>query len=365
MGLFDFLFGRSKSKIAPQSTANQKAAAQPRPTAKPPAQDPIDQLRKQIEGVGHPEYPLLHREYSPGSRVPCADFTGFIMERLKAGDAESICTLMRSIIEANPGVGVGSEWISKRVMNVIDTDLDRYVSFDEPAAMLELKAMWIIAEKFGAERQYWLNGNTPLKVAQALCAYHIEITSAVEDLVKKGNSLIRRLRKDAPHWKEYPLFSAKALSLPELQPGECIRKVRALSIGARLHLFCALSSAGCDLPRLTDYPTRDFGLYIPDSSREILSSQLLIPTEDPQLLTGAMSKDDLISACEATGTPYKKSWNKAKLLNSLIDHAPGHIKNLMAGCRFVALNTEYSAELRALRSRSESLETLSTVLCFA
>jgi hypothetical protein len=90
MGLFDWLFGTGKAKDL-KST----------PPSKSIPRRPFDELKERIEEIGHPEYPFLHKEYSPGSRVPCTDFSGFIVERLKTDDPNSICTLMGSIIEAN------------------------------------------------------------------------------------------------------------------------------------------------------------------------------------------------------------------------------------------------------------------------
>ena len=354
MGLLGWLFGMGKAKDL-KSTPRSRCI--PR--------RPIDELRERVEVIGHPEYPFLHRGYSPGSRVPCTDFTGFVIERLKTGDPNPICTLMGSIIDANPGVGLGSFWIDEEIRIIIKTDLDKYISFDDPSAMFELKAMWIIAAKDGGSRDFWLTGKTPLQVAQALCSYNILLKPAMTELMSKANRFIRKMRKDNPYWDDQPLFSTNDLVLPELSPSECVGKIRSLSIGARLHLFCAFCFTANDLPNVTDYATRSFGLYIPDTTKEILTSQLLVPTQDPQFLKETMTKDDLIAICEFTGTAYKKSWNKTKLLQSLVENAFGHIEKLMEQHQFALPNPDYAGELHALRARAEQLEAIFKIMCFA
>lgn len=297
--------------------------------------------------------------------MPCTDFSGFIIERLKTGDPNSICTLIGSIIEANPGVGIGSSWIDEEIRTIIKTDLNKYISFDDPLAILELKAIWIISAKAGGSRDFWLTEKTPLQVAQALCAYNILLKPAMIELLKKANSFIRKMRKDNPYWDDQPLFSANDLTLSELSPSECIGKVRSLSIGARLHLFCAICFVSNDLPDVTDYATRSFGLYIPDTTKEILTSHLLVPARNPQFLKETMTKDALIATCESTGTACKKSWNKTMLLQSLIKNAPAHIEKIMEEHQFALPNPDYIEELHGLRARAEQLETIFKIMCFA
>lgn len=69
--------------------------------------DAFEQLENKVRDIGHPQYPFLSKTYSPMSRVPAADYSDFIKAQLKRGDEKSILMLMRNIIEANPGVGLG------------------------------------------------------------------------------------------------------------------------------------------------------------------------------------------------------------------------------------------------------------------
>ncbi len=60
-------------------------------------------------GRGHAEFPCLSPRYSPASRVPCADFSRWLCDRIAADDAGAIADFVWRVVEANPGVGIGSD----------------------------------------------------------------------------------------------------------------------------------------------------------------------------------------------------------------------------------------------------------------
>jgi hypothetical protein len=322
------------------------------------------ELKKKVQAICHPEFPFLHREYSPSSRIPCADFSEFIVERLKANDLRSVCGLMRAFVEANPGMGTDGSWVDDKVKGVVKAPLEQYIDFADPDNYYYLRAMWIIAEKEGSGREFWLTGSIPLFFAQALSPYSMELKPGMENLRKKANRFIREMRKDAPFWLDYPSFKQKDMGIPPLPPGECIDKVRSLTIGARLHLLFAVEAGGGYLPKLTDYALRNFGLHIPDTSREIIASELLKVIEAPGSLLNILSKAELQDACSQADVAFKKSWTKEKLLQCLIDHAPEAVKKLMADRPAMAPSKEHAECLAALSSRAQKLEPIFKVLCF-
>lgn len=355
MGLFDFF----KRKAEPQN--------QPRAQIK--TSDPISELKKRVAGIGHPEFPFLHQTYSPSSRVPCTDFTGFIVKRLQQNDTKSIKVLMRGILEANPGLGFGPEWIDEEIESVINTPLEKYLSYKEENALLELKAMWIIASKSGGGREYWISDKDKLTLlfSKALCAYHLELKPSINDLIQKANNTIRKWSEDTDYWKDYPKFEAAMLDVPD--PGEsvCRQKILSLSIGARLHLFQAISYGedGGSLPNSTDYVTRSFGLNIPETTREILDSRLLIPSEDINDLQSSFSRKSLLELCQEKNVDFKKSWNKQKLLTALEKGVPEFVGTTIKELKIVSINSEYKDDLLSIRSYLSSLENIYKLLCFA
>lgn len=325
---------------------------------------PIQELLDQNRGKGCPEYPFLHPTYSPSSRIPCADFTPFIIERLAAGDVGAIGQLMREIIAANPGLGTKGEWIEEEVEKTLRAPLEKYLHFADPDAYRQLRAMWIIAAKGGGGREFWLTNDSPLYFAQALSPYDLKLLPAMEQLRKKANSFIREIRQDTPYWLDVPLFKATELTIPPLPAGKGVARARWLSIGARLHLFYAVEAGGGRLPSLTGHLPRDVGLYAADSSQEILESGLLIPSQDPGLLKNSLQKTEIMEACEQAGVTYKKSWNKDKLLQALLSAPPEHVGRFIADAGLAAVNPEYSDCLQALLTRARQMEPVFKVLCF-
>ena len=343
MGIFDFLkklFGTQKQPgHKPPLTTTVKSATpelEPFKHSLPPRSSPISELQTQIKGKGHPQYPFLHKEYSPNSRIPCEDFTSFIIDRLRARDLHSISILMEKIIEANPGFGPGGKWISDEVMNVANVPLEKYLLFVDTDIYHHLKAMWIITAKGGGGREFWLTNKSPLFFALALSPYEMKLQHEIGELCKKANRFIRKMRKDTPYWIDYPLFKESELTIPSLPTGEGMAKVRRLSIGARLHLLYAVEAGGGILPRLTDYQLRSFGLYVPDSSKEIIDSGLLLLSQDPCLLKNSMSRNEMLEACIKMGAVVKKSWNKDKLLQALCE-SPDYLNSLMAEAQLVCM----------------------------
>ncbi|WP_449245511.1 hypothetical protein [Desulfobacca acetoxidans] len=371
MGIVDFLKNLFRPPYDHQeshSCMQPSQAASSRPPAsqamRRSGSGPLQDLLHQVQGKGRPEHPFLHRTYSPSSRVPCADFTPFIIERLLATDLRSIGQLMRGIIEANPGLGTDGGWIEEEVKKVLRVPLEKYLCLAVTEAYLQLRAMWIIASKEGGGREFWLTNDFPLYFAQALSPYDLELQPAMEGLRKKANSFIRKMRKDAPYWLDFPLLKASELTTPPLPPGEGVAQVRRLTIGARLHLFWAVEANGGRLSSLAGHIPRDLGLYTLDSTQEILASGLLLPSQDPALLKNSFLKTELLEACGQAGVTYKKSWNKEKLLQALLSAPPDFISHFIANAGLAAVNPEHADTLQALLARARQLEPVFKVLCF-
>jgi hypothetical protein len=81
--------------------------------------DPLKILEKEVGGKGHPDYPFLHKNYSISSGIPCQDFTGFIIDRIKENDLDSIALLLEKI-----GPVYSSSFASSRIIFSVSTTLD-------------------------------------------------------------------------------------------------------------------------------------------------------------------------------------------------------------------------------------------------
>lgn len=360
MGFFDFLikiFQRLKGKEPLSKTKAISFSFSENHT--------IFDLQEKVKQIGHSKHPFLHREYSPFSRIPCTDFSSFIIGWLKAKDYISVSMLMQSIIEANPGIGTDGEWITDQVMEVVRADFTRYLIFEEQDVYDQLKAMWIIASKDGGGREFWTIGDMPKFFSQALSPFKLTIKPTFDGLRKKANKFIRKMRKEVPYsvWEDIKTFVESDLTIPQLEVNESLSKVRNLSIGARLLLFYAVSQCGGPLPKLA-YIVKDFGIYPPEASSELIASELVVPCCDHSLIKDYLSKEELISFCIKTGVTYKKSWNKDRIIMSISQSKDDSLTCLANEYMLVVPNSIYSNSLNSLLSRSEKLEPLFKILCF-
>lgn len=244
----------------------------------------FEQLEKKVKAIGHSQYPFLNKTYSPSSRVPVTDFSGFIKSRLKSGDEKSILMLMRKIIEANPGVGLGIgadkygdySWTDGLVKEINSIDFNKYIEYSDASACWDIKALWILASKSGGGREFWITEKENFNsiFAAAMTGYNHKLTAEFPKLVQSANSFIRKMRKDdIPYWQEYPLF--KQIEEPELISS--LNETRAcflnLSIGARIVLCSAIRKISGNLADCSTYSQRNMGINADQVAKELYDSK--------------------------------------------------------------------------------------------
>jgi hypothetical protein len=348
------------------ATASRSERPLPDGTELEPRPRSFAELRRALRDTGHPDFPFLDRDYSPASRVPCTDFTPFITDRLQAGDVRSIAQVMRAIVEANPGLGVGPEWIGPIVEEVARADFGTYVTFGTPRGELELRALFIVAGKDGGGRPFWIaDGNKPGLFALALACQRPLWHESMDYLRRRANAFIRRMRKEAPFWEDYPTFSPHCFEVeppPECSATDATRK---LSLASRIHLlhFAGSRTSGSPL-KTTTYAMRNLGVHAEQTGIELRREGLLVPSQSDEGLLDVWSKDDLVQACMRAGAVYRKSWTKDRLLGLLREKAPEVIVEAREREGFVELDPHLAEELRGLADYARRLQDALKLLCF-
>jgi len=205
-----------------------------------------------------------------------------------------------------------------------------------------------------------------LLFSRALCIYSFNLKPDIKELLRKANQFIKKMRKDSDYWNDYPLFEASGLKIQDPGESDCRKKISTLSLGARLHLFRAISygESGISLPHSTDYATRSFGLNIDETTKEILDNGLLISSEDPLGLLSSFSRNGLLELCQKKNADFRKSWNKDKLLSALIKADPEFVQATLKEKTIVSINPEYKDDLLSINSHINSLENIYKLLCF-
>lgn len=260
---------------------------------------------------------------SPSSRIPCADFTSFIEGRLLANDIKSIVTLMQGIIAANPGCGIGVDWIGENIRNVLNLDFNKYINYENNGALTELKSVWIIAEKSGGGREFWITERESFTkyFSVALACQSFKLTEHFQSLVKSANNFIKFMKKDVPYWETFPLYKANYPTENIIPSSDFSLKYNSLTIGGRLHLFEALSNHSQSLTDCSNYNLRSFGVNSIDTVEEISSSDILLIEKCIAKISpfSYLNKKELMTLLESKNIAYKKSWNTDKLFNTIIE----------------------------------------------
>lgn len=325
--------------------------------------DPVEEFLQLISGLGHPQYPILDATYSPNSRVPCTDLTTFIIKRLEEGDNHSIIRLFGLVLQSNPGLGLGPEWIDSIVNELVRTPFDRYVRFVGEKGVLEFRALFMVAAKDGGGREFAIASPVLRLFAQALACQLPTWRPEMQELAKRANSFIRKMRRDTPFWREFPLF--KWAEPPTLTDSDFARSLREVSVAARLQVLLIASIGPTPLSRASDYQMRNIGLHPLVTARELSKTELLVEVSGQERLWGLWGKGELLEVFEKRGVPHKKSWKKEKLIEVLVAECPDLVKERLSRDPVFVINPQYASAATQLIQYAEDTTSLVALLCFA
>jgi len=352
---------------------------------------PLQEFKNKIQGISHPEYPFLHKTYSPNSRVPCTDLIPFISERLKERDISSITGVMHEVLRANPGLSFSIEWsaepsddektksraamwIDQPVKTIAQMDFKPYVVFADTDAYYQLQASFIVAEKSGGDRKFWIKDEYPRLFAWCLCVYQPVWQEKLAKLVDQGNSFIDTMAKEHEFWKDFPRLDKPGISDSVKVSANTLDIIKGLSPAARMHLLYAVSRlrpgeiwrkrGGHQLSELTNYAIRSFGINLTQTTQEIINTGLLTKSKESRAYVHRKTKEQLMQACEKTNTSYKKSWKKAEVFEALEKNAPEYIAEEMDQLDLVVINPKHEEDLLALVDYAEKLVAPFKLLCF-
>ena len=325
----------------------------------------LESLKNRIKGLGHPEYPFLDAVYSPNSRVPCTDFSSFIVDCLKDGDTSTICLLLREIVAANPGLGIGPDWVDEMVLDVCGKPFEEYVCFENPNGVHELRALFILAGKDGGGREFLVTSSAPEIFSTALACQAPHWQPSMDELVIRANKFIRRMRRDTPYWKEFPLFKKESWAAPALLEHPLSIPLRSFSVSARLQLFYINSFGPCSLSKASDYSMRNLGLNHIETAREFRDTDFLVEITDAHAILTLWSKKELANICENFGIDYRKGWNKEQLLHAIESKVPTVIEERMKQGGIFNVNAKYKSDFDSMKNYSRTVVPAMNLLCFS
>lgn len=328
-------------------------------------------LKELIRNKGNKEYPFLNKNYSVLSRIPCTDFTEWIIKRIEEDDIYAIKLLMHEIVRANPG---WLEWFDKEIDSILSINFDEFIEA-EKNAINELKSIYIILSKKGGGREFLVLEDIDL-IVNAMCIYPVKINKeAISNVIVKANKFIKSMKKDkTPAWMNFVSYSKKDIEMSDnnIVENKIAKNLKNLPISARFHFFDTIkliylrNKKAISLYGSHFYKTRTFGLDIEESVEILLKSNLFTKDIDYKDLEKAFSKSELISIADSIKVNTKKHWNKEKILNYIIPTDEG--KNMLDIAKdkkaIVYFNYKFTEDLKRINNYRNYIKRIYELLCF-
>lgn len=320
-------------------------------------------LRRAVRAKGHPEFPFLSPTYSPGSRVPCTDFTPWIVDALSDGDAGAVRELVANLVAGNPGLSDGRDWTSALVDDVLRSPFERYVVFSESRAYTELRAILILyGLDGGGEKGFSLSTGRGRELASLIACHCPDWRAELVELSERANSFIRRMRRDTPFWRDYPLFE----DLPSVHRAEEVpidQVLRRLSPGARLDLYLAVGERSVKTSRFGS--GGPFGHDTGFSREQLEREGLLTVVRDDDVVKNLWSKEELLEICRRDGILVKSSWKKEKIALALAEGRPELVEERLRTEAPVAVPPDVCNQVSIVRHHARQIERHCSVLLLA
>ena len=327
-----------------------------------PVSQHLQDLDQLIRGKGRPDFPFLSSVYSPGSRVPCTDFTHWMAERLEANDLGSVKYLLRQILAFNSGVNIGASWSADLVDVVTATPFALYVTFSSLTAFFELKAIVILLGLDGAgDKGFSLASPKGRLLADIIACNCPRWSNNLLQLRDRANAFIRRMRRDTPFWKEFPLFHD--ISLPVRQETPIDLQLRRLTPAARLDLFRVVADGPIRVDRLGS--GGPFGHDTAQSRAQLEALGFLRTIRDESVVQALWGKEELLDLCRRLGISHRKEWKKALLVDAVRAARPDLVDGRLATHAPVVVPPETANLIAGVRFHSHDITTACTLLLLA
>jgi hypothetical protein len=314
------------------------------------------------QGLGHPDFPCLSRAHNPSSCVPCVDFSPWLRERVRRGDAEAAGEYLWRIREANPGVGDSEEDFRRRyhalAAAVLDAPLERHLPDGSEQGYLDLRVALILLAAHEGFSGFIMTGEAADFLAAAVSPHSFTLTGA-DWLVEQRNEFVQRMAGEMSYWSTWPPLVADALH-PIVPPSDSrldlvLALLLPLSLGVRAHAADVLRHLVADpgVPRtlasLSRYETRKRGLDVAESTRLIMDTGLVVPATELKGWLSGWTRRDLLGFLAHCGVRPRNSWSKERLAEVAETECGDLLRQRMSESGVVELSPGHVEGARLLR----------------
>ena len=324
-------------------------------------------LLSQLGSKGHAEYPLLRKEYAVTSGMPYTDFSGWVIEQLKAKDYNSLYAFVKEYYLDKDNDTYSEQELKKTFEKFLTKNFEALFSSIDEQAIFEIQAFFIL--KRGIDdfnREFWIAED---KEAELLCkilsVYSFEIVpNSFEPLTKKANKFLREMRKDVEFWKDYKNYKIEELQNEyKLETANGLeKKLKQINAGERLHFFdfATVYSSREFWNGDSSYKTRSYGINEYDSVNRISKLGIFDAVNDINAIPEITSKGELKETAEQAGFEIKKSWTMDKIFENLMKSEEGQVflKEFVKGKQILAFKDEYRTDLITLFKHQEKIKRI-------
>lgn len=277
-------------------------------------------------GRGHRDYPCLSRAHNPTTCMPCIDFSPWLRERVRRGEADSVGEYLWRVRRADPDVSGSSEQILRKYLDqaysIMATPLDRHLDRGSEDAYTDLRVALVLLAAHETFSGFIMAGEAADFMAAVMVPYSFSLTGIL-DLLERRNSFVADMAREMEYWACWAPLAPDALRSP-IPPHDSsfqamLSVLAKLPLGTRAHAVDALRHLAADpyVPRplagLCRNETKRSGLDLADSSRLIIDSGLVVPAADIYGWLKAWTRRDLLTFLAQAGVRAPKSWSKERL----------------------------------------------------
>lgn len=321
------------------------------------------------QGLGHPDFPCLSRAHNPSSCVPCADFSPWLRQRVRRGDAEGVGEYLWRIREANPGVGASEEEFRRRygalAVSLLEAPLDRHLAEGTAEGYLDLRVALILLAAHEGFSGFIMTGEAADFLAAAVSPHAFMLTGA-DRLVEQRNDFVRRMASEMSYWSTWPPLAADGLHPiapphdPQLQA--LLAQLLPLPLGVRAHATDVLRHLVADpttprtLASLSRYETRKRGLDVAESTRLIMDTGLVVPATELKGWLSGWTRRDLLGFLAHCGVRPRNSWSKERLAEVAECECADLLRQRMGESGVVELSPRHVEGARMLREYLDAVK---------
>lgn len=247
-------------------------------------------------------------------------------------------------------------------------NLRTYLAIDSKAVSDIQTLFRLSGNEDGFNREFWIAeyGESNL-LAKVLSVYSFNINLAnFELLVDKANRFIKKMRRDTPYWKEFPLYNIADLqenySL-NLQT-DLINKLQSLSIGERLYFFDF--AFGKYWNGWSGSKTRNIGINENDAMRKFVKLNLFSETTDLESIPDLVGKKEFKEFADQKGFDgLKKSWTIEKMFEVAMTTEEGKnlLRNFLSNKKVWKFNPTYQDDKSAIVAFQDRIKLVADLIC--